>query len=108
MDTNKIPIPPLLLQPLLESTIRIYLSDNEYDLKKIRILISKNADSIYISINNDGLSIIKFSNIKNREGIDLVKERIELFNKQNNDYRLVLFNPKSGLTLIYNQLISTD
>src|SRR5699024_6514079 len=70
VDTNKIPIPPLLLQPLLESTIRIYLSDNEYDLKKIRILISKNADSIYISINNDGLSIIKFSNIKNREGID--------------------------------------
>lgn len=108
VDTNKIPIPPLLLQPLLESTIRIYLSDNEYDLKKIRILISKNADSIYISINNDGLSIIKFSNIKNREGIDLVKERIDLFNKQNNDYRLVLFNPKSGLTLIYNQLISTD
>lgn len=111
LQINEIPIPPLLLQPLVEYTIWQYLSSDDYSLKKMRILIAKKENNITISIYNDGIIKIENSKTENNEGICLAEERIELFNKQSSAYHLELCfhdTTKEGgtrncanLTLIY-------
>lgn len=87
---SKIPIPPLLLQPLAEYTIWQFLSDNNDNLKKMRILISKTYDNTIISIFNEGMTNPDSSKLKDNEGINLAKERIDLFNRENSNYHLKL------------------
>src|SRR5690625_4873717 len=54
---HKIPIPPLLLQPLAEHTIWQYLSNSSNNLKKFCILITKSQNkAIIISIYNEGVT----------------------------------------------------
>lgn len=87
---HTIPIPPLLLQPLAEQTIWDYLSSNEDNLKKLRILLTQREDNITISIYNEGLDNSNTCEIKDREGIKLARERIDLFNKQSRKYHIEL------------------
>ena len=51
---HEIPIPPLLLQPIVEHTIWQYLSDSNNILKKFCILIANRDNKIIISIFNEG------------------------------------------------------
>lgn len=87
---HTIPIPPLLLQPLAEQTIWDYLSSNEDNLKKLRILLTQREDNIIISIYNEGLHNLHTSKIEDRDGIKLARERIDLFNKQSTKYHIEL------------------
>lgn len=87
---HNIPIPPLLLQPLAEQTIWEYLSSHEDNLKKLRILLTKRENDIIISIYNEGLNNSNTYEIKDREGIKLARERIDLFNKQSRKYQIEL------------------
>ena len=109
---HTIPIPPLLLQPLAEQTIWDYLSSNEYNLKKLRILITQSQDKIIISIYNEGLDSPNTTEIEDRDGIKLARERIDLFNKQSVKYYIELCSsniisadkkefPCANLALVY-------
>lgn len=108
-----LPIPPLLLYPLTESVIWNYLSSNDYSLKKIRILITKLNNKVNIRIHSDISYNIQVLKTTENNGIKLAKERIDLFNKQNEEYQIQLFLPEdrdhnenesnnSSLTLVYD------
>lgn len=90
---HHLPIPPLLLHPLIEIVIWSYLSNNDYNLKKIRILVKEESDQTYLYIYSDTLIETKASKAVNLNGIALAQERIELFNQQNNKYQLQLYLP---------------
>lgn len=90
IQIHTIPIPPLLLQPLVEQTIWEYLSNNEDILKKMRILIKQKDNNIAISIHNEGLLNLNTYKMEDREGIKLARERINLFNKQSKKYHIEL------------------
>ena len=83
----------MLLHPLIEIVIWSYLSNNDYNLKKIRILVKEESDQTYLYIYSDTLIETKASKAVNLNGIALAQERIELFNQQNNKYQLQLYLP---------------
>lgn len=110
---HEIPIPPLLLQPIVEHTIWQYLSDSNNILKKFCILIANRDNKIIISIFNEGeINNVNSSQLEEREGIKLAKERIDLFNKQSSTYHMELSyfneltddeNMGTNLALIYHK-----
>jgi len=88
---HKIPIPPLLLQPIVEHTIWQYLSNSTNILKKFCIFIKNKNNKVIISIFNEGvINSASNSQLEERVGIKLAKERIELFNKQSTSYHIEL------------------
>ena len=113
LPIHEIPIPPLLLQPLVEHTIWQYLTNSNNILKKFCILITDKDNKIIISIFNEGvINNVNGSQLEEREGVKLAKERIDLFNKQSSTYHIELNHNKeltenkymgTNFTLIYHK-----
>lgn len=109
-------IPPLLLQPFIENAIWHGLLPSKSDTKLLLIQIIPNAESLQIVIEDNGVGrnkIVKKS-IKNPHrsmGMQIIKERIELFNQSypaKINYEIVdktdKFGRPSGTKVIINLL----
>lgn len=97
VNSERIKIPPLILQPFLENSIWHGLSSKKGD-KEVMLTVKKESDEfIQIDITDNGIgrdAAMKIKNSKslNRKsiGIDLTKERLRNFaNEYKNDYSLV-------------------
>ena len=88
----KIPIPPLLLQPIIENAIWHGLMPLEEREGLIELKARKNENSVIITVEDNGvgrkksaeIKVGKFSH-KTSKGIFMTKNRIDLFNKKHKE-----------------------
>lgn len=88
IEIEKVYIPPLLLQPFLENAIwhGLLVSPREEKLLRVQIVSMEDVTQIIIDDNGAGRKIKEVKNsIKSHKsmGMQIIKERIELYNKTN-------------------------
>jgi len=86
-DTDNIFIPPMLIQPLIENSIK-YGSSTGKQIRSIQIEFSLDNDLLVASVTDNGIgrdrSMVELSHDHKSLGLKLIKERLELLNKKNN------------------------
>lgn len=85
-DIDGVVIPPLLLQPFIENAIWHGLLPSKRDVKTLEICVLSEEDNTQIIIEDNGVGRKKTLNtsVKNPHksmGVQIIKERIELFNQ---------------------------
>lgn len=103
-DIDEVFIPPLLLQPLLENAIwhGLLVSPRDEKIISIHILHEENMTQIIIDDNGAGRkNNAKQNTIKTHKsmGMQIIKERIELYNKTNTgkiNYKIIDKKDESG------------
>ncbi|MFN3802083.1 sensor histidine kinase [Belliella pelovolcani] len=86
---EQIQVPPRILQPIVENSIKHGLLPSQKAIKRIEISIYQEADVIKVMIKDNGVGyqngiMSKLNKDPNRKtfGINLIKERLKLFNEQ--------------------------
>ena len=83
IDINKIKIPPLLLQPLIENSIQ-HAQPNKREQLKINVIFHVKNDELHCEVNDNGLqqgySVIEKMVTSKSYGFKLTKERVEALN----------------------------
>ncbi len=86
IDLEDIRIPPMLIQPYVENSVKHGLINSENPVKILTIDISPAADGFKIEIRDNGIGRKKASLQKSEGasglGLEITSERIALFNKQ--------------------------
>ena len=102
------PIPPLIIQPLVENSIKHGILSSEKN-GRIKIIISKNKNLLEVSIADDGAGMnqeqidsifIKKEIESQNEGVGLVNTNLRLEQIYGPDYRLkIKSSPGNGMTI---------
>ena len=86
-NTDKLFIPPMLIQPLIENSIK-YGSSSGKQVRSIQVEFSLDQDLLIASVTDNGIgrdrSMAEISHDHKSFGLKLIKERLELLNKKNN------------------------
>jgi len=86
VDLEDIQIPPMLIQPYVENSIRHGLIHSENAIKKLMIEISKARGGFKIEISDNGIGRARASSGKAEStpglGLEITNERITLFNQR--------------------------
>ncbi len=84
LDTDAVPIPPLLLQPYVENAIWHGLRHSDNPEKRLTITLTEKDNLLIISILDNGIGRKKAAMLKSQTkdslGTQITQERIELFN----------------------------
>lgn len=84
LDTDAVPIPPLLLQPYVENAIWHGLRHSDNTEKRLTITLVEESNTLIISILDNGIGREKAARLKSQTkgslGTQITQERIELFN----------------------------
>lgn len=89
--TEAIPIPPLLLQPLAEKAIWDGLLVSEKSQKALNVFVGNNKDGLVISVLDNGdVKRVESESNPNPYGLELTRQRIELFNRNSEKFQLTL------------------
>lgn len=89
-DKNNTRIPPLILQPIVENAVK-YCSAKESEQAMIWVEVNQENENIIISVENT-LSDKKRNQSGFGEGLKIVRERIEIYNKTFNSKIILLEN----------------
>ncbi len=93
IDTKKTTIPPLLLQPLVENSIEHGFSKITYTGKIIiKIFIQKN--KLCFEIKDNGIMKRNNSNEKREHALEILKKRLDFFNKKTLSNFKIISNPE--------------
>jgi LytS/YehU family sensor histidine kinase len=90
VDKNNTRIPPLILQPIVENAVK-YCSIKENEQSMIWVEVNHDKGNIIISVENT-LSDQKRNQSGFGEGLKIVRERIEIYNKTLNSKISLLEN----------------
>jgi sensor histidine kinase YesM len=102
IELDAIKIPPLILQPYVENSIIHGLRNSQKPQKQLKIKVSKNTNSIEISIFDNGIGRLESEKIKtlyaNKSfGSLITNQRIELFNQSStNKVKTEIFDLNNG------------
>lgn len=96
---NELLLPPLILQPFFENAIWHGLMHKE-GAKKIRVHMEKKGNTILLSIRDNGIGLAKSQEFNTKRtiqkesiGLNLVKNRLELFSKNESvDYQFEIID----------------
>jgi len=87
IHTDHIFLPPMLIQPIIENSIK-YGSSTGKQVRSIQIEFSFDQDLLIASVTDNGIgrnrSMAEISHDHKSFGLKLIKERLELLNKKNN------------------------
>jgi len=85
-NTDHLFLPPMLIQPLIENSIK-YRSNSGKEFKSIQIEFELNQDLLIISVTDNGIgrdrSSVELNNDHKGMGLKLINERLELLNRKN-------------------------
>ncbi len=81
---DKIQIPSLLLQPLIENAIIHGVNAVDYP-GEINIIINESSGMFEIEINDNGIGLLNSSenNLKKSHGLNILKDRLKIYNDKN-------------------------
>ncbi|GEQ85206.1 sensor histidine kinase [Patiriisocius marinistellae] len=86
IDANNVLVPPLIIQPFIENSIKHGLAKNESD-GHIKITIDKKGDALHYIVDDNGVgrnvTAVK-SNNRTSLGIKITENRINILNRTNN------------------------
>ena len=100
-NTDNLFIPPMLIQPLIENSIK-YGSSSGKQVRSIQVEFSLDQDLLIASVTDNGIgrdrSMAEISHDHKSFGLKLIKERLELLNKKNNTSKFQII-----ITDLYDQ-----
>jgi len=95
--------PPMLIQPLIENSLRHGLKNVKGRKGIIEIEINLIGNYICFSVKDNGKGINKEGKVSYGKGIQLVKERANIINEKNNvDINFNVISNSSGTTISFN------
>jgi LytS/YehU family sensor histidine kinase len=97
LETENLPVPPMLLQPLIENAIRHGISAMGTN-GTLRIKAVKENNDLVISISDNGPGIDSSKALKGI-GIQMVKSRIKILTRQRYNIDLAFQNGNPGATV---------
>lgn len=103
IDVDSIPFPPLILQPLVENSIK-HGFNRKISHPEIILNVSKLGNYLLIQLRDNGIGISKSKNIKVKHddksyGIEVTKQRLEIFSRKMNkhtDFNITDLNEEIG------------
>ena len=95
--------PPMLIQPLIENSIRHGFKNSGRKNGKIDIEITNHHDYIYYSIKDNGKGVDNKLKMESGKGIQLVQERVKILNDKNNvDDNFTIVSQPDGTKITFN------
>jgi ligand-binding sensor domain-containing protein len=94
-NTDHLFLPPMLIQPLIENSIK-YRSNSGKEFKSIQIEFELNQGLLITSVTDNGIgrdrSLVEQNNDHKGMGLKLINERLELLNKKNDTtkYQMII------------------
>jgi hypothetical protein len=81
LDPNLIDIPPLLLQPILENSIRHGFGSN-HNASIIKITINRFGNALIIKVTDNGDSVWHSHEVSEGHGLSLTRKRLSIYNEK--------------------------
>ncbi len=105
IDKSKVTIPPMIIQPFIENSfIHAFTYDVINPKLELEIVVKDNLTTITIEDNGCGFEIDSIQ--EHSKGINLVKERIKLYNSDNRNSFEIYSKPHNGTKIIITFLSS--
>lgn len=99
IDKSKVTIPPMIIQPFIENSfIHAFTYDVINPKLELEIVVKDNLTTITIEDNGCGFEIDSIQ--EHSKGINLVKERIKLYNSDNRNSFEIYSKPHNGTKII--------
>ena len=101
IDVNGIQILPMLIQPLIENVfVHAFNSSIENPTLEVNFNKINNILLCEVKDNGKGISSDRMNKLHSSKGIKLVKERIQLYQKNSNESVIITSAPKEGTTVV--------
>ena len=96
LEINELKLPGMLMQPFVENAIEHGFKDLDY-IGKLNITFKEKGDDMMVIVEDNGAGLAVIGNIKTYKSraMQIIKDRLYLFNKQHKSYAMCeVINPK--------------